>query len=276
MSKPADYILGQTPAAARRLEIQDRQFAGPSERLLDLVGLRPADRVVELGCGPGGLTRRILGRLGPAGVVVGVDASPGLLAQARAAVAGAGPGPGRFEPVAADVMTLGPWLDGADVVLGRAVLHHVPMAEVLVGRLRSRVRRGTRVGFVEPDFRSPAAGLAYQEASGRPEVAPLRIWLRAINDLYLARRLSPDVGATLGRALESAGYRNVLVEWTEYPTDATVVENLILLYDEIRDPLAALGILTPAEVDEQQRLLRALPPGVLPAAWGMFAVAAEA
>src|SRR5947209_17316607 len=132
MSRPADYVLGQNPAAARRLEIQDRQFAGPSERLLDLLDPRPADRIVELGCGPGGLTCRVLRRLGPDGVVVGVDASPGLLEQAQAAVSG----DGRFEPVAADVTTLGPWLDGADAVVGRAVLHHVPMAELLVGRLR--------------------------------------------------------------------------------------------------------------------------------------------
>ena len=59
MTDPTKYILGQSAAAARRLAIQDRQFAGPSERLLDLLGLRPADRVVELGCGPGGLTRRV-------------------------------------------------------------------------------------------------------------------------------------------------------------------------------------------------------------------------
>ena len=274
MTDPTKYVLGQSAAAARRLEIQDRQFAGPSERLLDLLDLRPADRVVELGCGPGGLTRRLLRRLGPHGVVVGVDASPGLLDQARAAVSGAGPG--RFEPVAADLTTLGEWLDGADVVVGRAVLHHVPMAELLVGRLRAAVRPGTRVGFVEPDFRSPAARLAYLEAPGRPEVAPLRAWLAAINALYLARRLSPDVGATLGRAMDLAGYARVRAEWSEYPTDPTVVQNLDLLYDEIRDPLAALGILNPAEVEEQQRLLRALPAGPLPAAWGAFVVAAEA
>lgn len=274
MSDHTSYVLGQSQAAARRLEIQDRQFASPSERLLDLLDLQPADRVVELGCGPGGLTRRLLRRLGPAGVVVGVDASPGLLDQTRASVAGAGPG--RFEPVAADLTTLGQWLDGAEVVVGRNVLHHVPMAELLVGRLRAAVRPGTRVGFVEPDFRTPAARLAYLEATVRPEVAPLRAWLAAINHLYLARRLSPDVGATLGRAMDLAGYSHVRAEWSEYPTDPTVVENLVLLYDEIREPLAALGILTPAEVDDQQRFLRALPTGPLPAAWGAFLVAAEA
>ena len=94
MPEPTDYVLGQSADAARRLEIQDRHFAVASEELLDRLALRPADRVVELGCGPGGLTRRILRRLGPGGVVVAVDSAPGLLDQARATLAGIGPANG--------------------------------------------------------------------------------------------------------------------------------------------------------------------------------------
>src|SRR5829696_5995696 len=138
MAKPHEYILGQTTGAARRLEIQDAHFGETSERLLDELAIQPGDRVVEFGCGPGGLSRRILRRLGEGGVLVGVDGSAGLLEQARAALADAGPA--RFEPVLADVAELGPWLGGADVVVGRAVLHHVPMAEFVLGRLRTAVR----------------------------------------------------------------------------------------------------------------------------------------
>src|SRR5438270_9050250 len=108
----AGYVLGQSGRAARRLEIQDAHFAEMSERLLDELALRPGDRVVEFGCGPGGLSHRVLRRLGAGGVLVGVDGSAGLLEQARAALAGAGPA--RFEPVLADLAGLGPWLDGAD------------------------------------------------------------------------------------------------------------------------------------------------------------------
>src|SRR3982751_4249023 len=125
MNEAQGYVLGQSERATRRLEIQDAHFAEVSERLLDELALRPHDRVVELGCGPGGLSRRVLRRRGEGGVLVGVDGSEGLLAQARAALAGAGPA--RFEPVLADVAELGGWLDGADVVVARTVLHHVPM-----------------------------------------------------------------------------------------------------------------------------------------------------
>jgi ubiquinone/menaquinone biosynthesis C-methylase UbiE len=274
MNDAPEYVLGQSAAAARRLEIQDAHFAEVSERLLDDLGLRPGDRVVEVGCGPGGFSRRVLRRLGAGGTLVGVDSSEGLLAQARAALAGAGPA--RFEPVHADVAGLGAWLDGADVMVGRAVLHHLPMAEFVLGRLRARLRPGTRVGFLEPDFRSPLARLAHLEAAGRPELAPLRVWATAINQLYLARRLSPDVGASLARTLETAGYRRVRAVWAECPSDALALENMRMFYDEVRDRLHELGILSADEVGRQQQLLREPPPPSLPAVWGVHRVACEA
>src|SRR5437763_7357572 len=91
MSDAQGYVLGQSERAARRLLIQDAHFADASERLLDELALRPGDRVVELGCGPGGLSKRILRRLGVGGVLVGVDSSEGLLTQAQAYLAGDGP-----------------------------------------------------------------------------------------------------------------------------------------------------------------------------------------
>lgn len=274
MSDEHRYVLGQSERAARRLEIQDAHFAEGSEHLLDELQLRPGDRVVELGCGPGSFSRRILKRLGPGGVLVGVDASPGLISQARAALASMGPA--RFEPVLADISGLGPWLDGADVVTGRAVLHHVPMAEIMLGRLRARLRPGTRVGFLEPDFRAPLARLAYLEATSRPEVAPLRTWAVVINQFYQESRLSPDVGASMARALETAGYRNVRAGWTECRSDSRMIENMHMFYDEVRDRLAALGILSVAESAHQQQLLGALAPESLPAAWGMHRVVCDA
>ncbi|MFM8273760.1 MAG: class I SAM-dependent methyltransferase, partial [Gemmata sp.] len=182
-----DYVLGQSERAARRLELQDRHFAAPSEALLDALALRPDDRVVELGCGPGAFTRRLLARLGAGGIVVGVDSSATLLDQARAALP---KGETRFVPALADAARPGAWLDGATVVCGRAVLHHVPMAEVLLGRLLATLPPGTRLGFLEPDFRRPVTNLAHA-AARRPALAPLLRFATAINELYAAWRISP-------------------------------------------------------------------------------------
>lgn len=274
MTETQPYILGQSERAARRLAIQDAHFAEVSERLLDDLALRPNDRVVELGCGPGGFSRRILQRLGEGGVLVAVDCTSGLLEQARSLLAGMGPA--RFEPVLADIAQLGPWLDGADVVVGRTVLHHVPMAEFMLGRLRTAVRPGTRIGFLEPDFRTPLARLAYLEATGRPELAPLRVWAVAINQLYLANRISPAIGATLGRTLEMAGYRRVRSVWSEARSDDLMLENMLMFFDEVHDRLVSLGILSAAEIAEQQRLLGELRGASLLAVWGIHRVACEA
>lgn len=274
MAEANEYVLGQSRDAARRLAIQDAHFAVPSEALLDALALQPGDRVVELGCGPGSFSRRILGRLGAGGVLVGVDRSQGLLDQARAALENSGAA--TFEPVSADVSALGPWLQGANVVVGRAVLHHLPMAEFVIGRLRAAIPSGTRVGFIEPDFRSPLARLAYLQATGRSELAPLAKWAEALNRLYLARQISPDVGATLAASFQAAGFRNVRSTWVEFPSDGIVIQNMVLVYDEIREVLDSLGILSTAEVQEQQRLLEALPKEPLPAVWGVFSVTGEA
>src|SRR5205823_262966 len=124
-------------------------------------------------------------------------------------------------------------------------------------------------------FRTPLARLAHLEATGRPELAPLGVWARAINELYLVSRLSPDVGASLAQTLATAGYQRVRADWSECRSDGMMVENILMFYDEVRDRLQALGILTSEEVNEQQRLLRALVPESLPAAWGTYRVACE-
>jgi ubiquinone/menaquinone biosynthesis C-methylase UbiE len=270
MAERSEYVLGQSERAARRLEIQDAHFGEISERLLDELQLKPTDRVIELGCGPGSLSKRIVRRLGAGGVLVGVDASEGLINQARQALASEAPA--RFEPVVADISGLGNWLQGADVVIGRAVLHHVPMVEIVLGRLQTIVRPGTRLGFLEPDFRSPVARLGKLISAGRKELEPLLKWAIVINELYLSNRISPDVGATLARTLELAGCVDVRSTWTQFPSDSLVAENMIMFYDEVRERIASLGIQSIEETDRQQRLLRALPSGPLPAAWGMFRV----
>jgi ubiquinone/menaquinone biosynthesis C-methylase UbiE len=273
MAQTPDYVLGQSAEAARRLAIQDANLSEVSERLLDELTIRPEERVVELGCGAGSFSLRILRRLGPSGVLIAVDNSEGLLAQARQTLTDMGPA--RLELVRADIAQAGPWLEGASVVVARTVLHHVPMAELLLGQLRAALRPGTRLGFMEPDFRSPLARLAYLETSGRPELAPLAVWATAINQLYLANRLSPDVGATLARCLELAGYRHVRGDWAEGRPDSLMVENMLLFYEEVGDRLQALNILTATQIEEQQRLLRELPADQLVAPWGMFRATCE-
>lgn len=88
--------------------------------------LRPADRVLDLGCGAGDFTRVLADRV-PDGVVLGVDPQPSMLEQARAV---AGPNQ-RF--AAGTAQALGAAVAGEapfDVVSSRATLHWVPATDV--------------------------------------------------------------------------------------------------------------------------------------------------
>jgi SAM-dependent methyltransferase len=49
---------------------------------LEMLRLQPSDTVLDLACGPGNFTRRFAGAVGESGLVLGVDASPTMLAQA--------------------------------------------------------------------------------------------------------------------------------------------------------------------------------------------------
>ena len=62
----------------------------PGELAMDRLGLRPGQRVADLGCGSGRTTLELASRVGPAGGAVGVDISAEMLARGRERAARAG------------------------------------------------------------------------------------------------------------------------------------------------------------------------------------------
>ena len=58
-------------------------FAQWCPRVLDAVGLKPGDRVLDVACGTGVLAREAAARVGPGGFVAGVDPGLGMLAVAQ-------------------------------------------------------------------------------------------------------------------------------------------------------------------------------------------------
>src|SRR6516165_1575028 len=130
-------------------------------RFADLAGVRPGQRALDVGCGPGALTAELVGRLG-AGEVSAVDPSESFAAAARARL------PGATVSVAAAERL--PFPDRAfDAVLAQLVVHF--MADPVAG-LRE-MGRVTRAGGV-------VGACVWDHGGGH---GPLSFFWRAVREL---------------------------------------------------------------------------------------------
>lgn len=114
-----------------------RSMAEEAAASLDFAG---DEHVLDIGCGDGHVTRALAG-LVPAGFVVGVDPSPGMLAEAAQHVRGGTSGP---QFVRADVRHL-PFAEQFDVAVSFNALHWVPQQQQALTQIGSVVHRGARV-----------------------------------------------------------------------------------------------------------------------------------
>ena len=118
------------------------------EKLLHLAGLKPGEDVLDVGCGTGSLAIAAKRRVGPAGTVFGIDASPEMLARAKkkARVAGLAV---IFRNAAAQAL---PFAEGQfDIVLSTLMLHHLPRKsrEQCVREINRVLKPGGHVLMVE-------------------------------------------------------------------------------------------------------------------------------
>ncbi len=144
-------------ARARELAFRNLEPRGQSpdevaarREYLDLLALKPGERVLDVGCGTGVVTRDAAQRVTPGGLAVGVDPSAEFLALARALAHEAGlDGVTDFRQ--GDALAL-PFGDGEfDAALAATVLVHVPDAHRAIPEMARVVRSGGRVGVFDLD-----------------------------------------------------------------------------------------------------------------------------
>ena len=94
-------------------------------RAVELAGVAPGERILDVGCGPGRLVIQAGAAVGPTGEARGIDPSPEMIARARENAARA-ESAARFEVAAIEAL---PYPDGHfDAVLSTMMLHHLPDA----------------------------------------------------------------------------------------------------------------------------------------------------
>ncbi len=118
------------------------RFMGRYSRLLapqmaDLAGVRPGDRVLDVGCGPGALTGELVARVGPAGVTA-VDPSEPFVAAARTRHPGVD-----VRQASAEDLPFGH--DAFDSALAQLVVHFMSDPVHGLGEMRRVTRAGGTV-----------------------------------------------------------------------------------------------------------------------------------
>ena len=174
-------------------------FAPSAERLIDLARPRPEECVLDVGCGTGIAARRVAARMAAPGRVVGLDASPGMLAVARAAAAREGVAidwrEGRAEAL--------PFADGEfDLVLCQYGLMFFADPTAALTEMRRVLADGGRalVSVFQTLDRHPFYGILDRAIQRRLGASP-------VSDIFALG----DMGELRDRAAK-AGFRHVTIE----------------------------------------------------------------
>ncbi|MFE0170672.1 methyltransferase domain-containing protein [Streptomyces sp. NPDC059002] len=157
---------GRLIGSARAYEFFGALFFGglrgrAYDRLAALSGARPGDRVLDVGCGTGLLTRRMARTVAPDGSAVGVDPSPSVLAYARDHTTEANCS---YEEGVGQELGLPD--ASVDVVVSCLALHHVPedQRQAAVREMHRVLRPGGRLMLA--DFRPPRTRAARRLVAG--------------------------------------------------------------------------------------------------------------
>lgn len=189
---------------ARTVARLERMYAAPEiveqrARTRAALGARAGERGLDVGCGPGYLACELAREVGPAGGIVGVDASPEMLAAARARVEREGLA-GRVRLRQGDAVELGEPAEAFDFVVAVQVYLYVRDVERALAEAVRVLRPGGRLVVVDTDWDSCVWETGDRARHARIMAARLADYA----DPYLARRLP--------RLIAAAGLRLVRAE----------------------------------------------------------------
>lgn len=203
--------------------------------LVDLAGLRAGERVLDLACGTGVVTRLAAQRVGDAGAVAGVDINPGMLAVARSETP---PGMAiEWYQASAEVLPLPD--ETFDVVLCQMGLQFFPDKEAALQETRRVLAPGGRLVMNLPGPTPPSLAIL-AEALARHVSPQSAAFVHQVFSLH-----DPD---EIEHLLSDAGFREVEAQSSPKTLRLPAPQDFLWQY-VYSTPLAG----TVAQMDEESR-----------------------
>lgn len=141
-----DFVGAVFERAAQEYDDGPIEFFGPAGRdLVDHAGLRPGDRVLDVGAGKGASAVPAAERVGPDGSVLAVDLAPGMVAALAARAEASGLGNVVAEVGDAEDPPGDP--GSFDAVVSGLCLFFLPRLDVALARYHALLRPGGRLAF---------------------------------------------------------------------------------------------------------------------------------
>jgi len=174
----------------------------------DALAAQPAERILDVGCGPGFYVQELLDEVGPAGSIVGVDASADMLAVAGRRCEGWA----NVDFRQADATDLPVGEAEFDAALSVQVLEYVDDATRALRELHRALKPGGRVVVWDVDWETVSWHTEDRERMARV----LEAW-----DEHLAH---PSLPRTLAARLGDAGFESVQMEGHTFATSELTPE----------------------------------------------------
>jgi SAM-dependent methyltransferase len=224
-------------------ELIDGAASGISTRLVELAGVEPGSRVLDVAAGYGEPTLTAARAVGPEGSVVASDISPEMIAFGRERAAAAGLQ--NIEFVESDAAGLEFPKKSFDAALSRWGIIFEPDGEAAGRRIRDFLVPGARMAISSwgtPD-RVPFLAIPMRTAMERLQVAP--------PPPGTPGPLSRPTPETLGGLLKAAGFSDVEVEEADVSFVWESPEEFTTFIREIAPPITAMLAPHPKDVQDE-------------------------
>ena len=181
----------------KKLELQALETSEERIPLYLEVGLKDADLILDVGCGPGTITLDMAARVSP-GAVIGIDAAADVIEKAAAAAANSGLSNVSF--VQGNCYALDFPDDSFDIVHAHQVLQHLTDPVAALREMRRVVKPDGVVGVRDADYN----GMFWS-----PQLPVLDRWMEIYQAVARANDAEPNAGRFLLGWAQEAGFEAV-------------------------------------------------------------------